>query len=293
MKKLTRKITLSLVAILFAVIALGTTTYAWFTLGTSATVSSIDGTVKAAEGIEVSLDGNNWLTNLSWSKANAQYKGTSIKDSTITLSDIALKKGTTEFYGVDGNKVNVNSSYLAFDLHIKVSGETAGKKITVSNVEIDSDAKDYTADVQTTKLQIGTTYNVFACNAARLSFATVKDANETYVGTFERGVAKAAESGNNFDGGTAEKDGHAKEFVNAKGFTGANEMFTSFDTYNNEATKTITGGVNNAIDLITTDLAATQVVRVFVWLNGFDGDCINAILGGSVSVSFQLNLATA
>ena len=70
-------------------------------------------------------------------------------------------------------------------------------------------------------------------------------------------------------------------------------MFTSFDTYNNEATKTITGGVNNAIDLITTDLAATQVVRVFVWLNGFDGDCINAILGGSVSVSFQLNLATA
>ena len=62
MKNLTRKLMLSIVAIALVVIALGTSTFAWFTLSNKASVGQFNAEVTAGQGMELSLDGNNWYS---------------------------------------------------------------------------------------------------------------------------------------------------------------------------------------------------------------------------------------
>lgn len=293
MKKLTRKITLSLVAILFAVIALGTTTYAWFTLGSSASISSIDANVKTVEGLEISNDGKNWYNELKFDKNTFKYNDANV-GANVALSDLALvsaKNETVTFKNSKNTPVTANGDYLVFDLHVRGVNIEGNKKVTVSNVQITSEVTQWIADatIEGTEIKNGNgdamtathPYNFFASNAARLSFA--KD--NLLINTFERKTAQHSDPiklDNDYDGGTAstEENAVAQLYAAKKNF-----KLTPIENVNNNTVKT-----NDTIDLIANITSEPVIVQVYVWLNGFDGDCINAILGKSVSVSFQLNL---
>jgi len=56
----------------FTGILLITSTYAWFTTQNSIKISGIQGTVGAVEGLEVSLDGQNWTNNLALTAENLE-----------------------------------------------------------------------------------------------------------------------------------------------------------------------------------------------------------------------------
>ena len=57
MKKLTRKLFISVLVAVFAFVALGTSTYAWITMSNTAEVAAFEATVDAGEaGIELSED---------------------------------------------------------------------------------------------------------------------------------------------------------------------------------------------------------------------------------------------
>ncbi|MFA6827833.1 MAG: hypothetical protein WCR64_05255, partial [Bacilli bacterium] len=64
MKNLSRKLMLSIVAIALVVIALGTSTFAWFTLSNKASVGQFNAEVTAGEGMELSVDGTTWYSNI-------------------------------------------------------------------------------------------------------------------------------------------------------------------------------------------------------------------------------------
>ena len=55
MKKLTQKLVLSVITMALVVVALGTSTFAWFTLQNTASLEQFSGQVTAGEGMEVSL----------------------------------------------------------------------------------------------------------------------------------------------------------------------------------------------------------------------------------------------
>ncbi len=55
MRKLTQKLVLSVVTMALVVIALGTSTFAWFTLTNKASISAFEAQVTAGEGIEITL----------------------------------------------------------------------------------------------------------------------------------------------------------------------------------------------------------------------------------------------
>ncbi len=298
MKKLTRKITLSLVAVMFALIALGTTTYAWFTLGTSASVSAIEGKVKSAEGIEVSFDGDNWYSSLNFSGASLKNGNTTVESNKVKLTDVAMKKDTITFDKFDGEKLSdatANTDYLVFDLHIKATSEDTNKKVYITNVELSSTAIQWTSDISftgvdgATTVTQGETYNIYASNAARLTF--VQDS--TIKGTYENVTAQAGESGTNYDGKSASNNGNAKAYAEAKGFSGTSTIFNAYESYKDETTKNA-----NAEAAVETELFAvsstktenTKIVKVYLWLNGYDGDCINAIMGGQITVNFDVVL---
>ena len=56
---MSRKLMVSILTLTFALLTLGTATFAWFTLTDTATISQFDATVMAGEGIEVSLGEDN------------------------------------------------------------------------------------------------------------------------------------------------------------------------------------------------------------------------------------------
>ncbi|MBE0701275.1 MAG: hypothetical protein IH571_06280 [Acholeplasmataceae bacterium] len=65
MNKLTKKLLLSVLTVVLTVIALGTTTFAWFTLTNVATLQQFSGQVVTDSGMEVSLDESAWYTTIT------------------------------------------------------------------------------------------------------------------------------------------------------------------------------------------------------------------------------------
>ena len=65
MNKIARKLVLSALTVVLTVVALGTTTFAWFTLTNTAVVQPFQASIVADTGIEVSLDGVDWYTTLT------------------------------------------------------------------------------------------------------------------------------------------------------------------------------------------------------------------------------------
>src|SRR5690554_4150296 len=55
MKNSTKRIIMSVLTLVLTVVALGTTTFAWFSIGNIATVTGISGNVQAGDGLEVRL----------------------------------------------------------------------------------------------------------------------------------------------------------------------------------------------------------------------------------------------
>ena len=65
-KSLTRKLTIAVIALVFAVVSLSTSTYAWFTMSNTAQVDPFTAEVKAGEGIEIAVTSGSEVGNAQW-----------------------------------------------------------------------------------------------------------------------------------------------------------------------------------------------------------------------------------
>src|SRR5690554_1319203 len=66
MKNLSKKAILSILSLVLTFVALGATTFAWFSLGTTAVVNPFEVQVKGSEGLEITLEGDdNWYAVLN------------------------------------------------------------------------------------------------------------------------------------------------------------------------------------------------------------------------------------
>jgi len=88
MRKLTTKLLFAIISAAFALVALGTTTFAWFTLTNEATISQFNAEITAGEGIEISIDGTNYYTTIPTNIIQAK-----IKKLKVTLKDITSPNG--------------------------------------------------------------------------------------------------------------------------------------------------------------------------------------------------------
>lgn len=282
MKKLTRKITLSLVAILFAVIALGTTTYAWFTLGTTASVGTVEGKVTSGEGIEISLDGETWVNTLT-EKMLSDY--VTAKASTLNLTDVT-KSGTTFMKNngkADGETAIANTDYLVLPIQVRAIGDAVKHKLYVNSVNIKDNkttetAITWTADVAfNTKgdaVTVGKEIKLYASDAARVTFEY--DTNKATFYTTHNDTTYTDEDT------TTVADGFAKNYATAKGY----DTLPTFVP--DETTLVKAAGDKTAETLIVDALTEAPItINVYVWLNGYDAHCINAILGHTIYVDFS------
>src|SRR5690554_7311943 len=95
MSKLSKKAILSVLTLVLTFVALGATTFAWFTLGTTATVDQFNVEVRGSEGLEISLDGDNWYTRLNSTTMNNHINNVFANGR---LNDITLNDSTADIY---------------------------------------------------------------------------------------------------------------------------------------------------------------------------------------------------
>ncbi|PKK86556.1 MAG: hypothetical protein CVV63_04290, partial [Tenericutes bacterium HGW-Tenericutes-8] len=156
MKKLTQKLVLSVITMALVVVALGTSTFAWFTLANTSTVTAFNAQVTSGEGIEVSLgtwntntaiiDGSStWGTILQGSSINSRIS-TMLGATPLVLTDLTSANGQniTDYAGT--TVAYTTGKYVQFDLFFR-----SGEAVTIEwdSVTLGGSTKTWTVDVPT------------------------------------------------------------------------------------------------------------------------------------------------
>lgn len=161
MSKLSKKLILSVLTLVLTVVALGATTFAWFTLGNEATVGQVGGTITAGEGLEIRIaqgqegymDGTNvtnitgfesWYTNLPSSKLveflEIKYHE---NHNRIDLKGLTTEDGVTLF-GMNTTPAAGNSgAYIEYALEVR--SQTPGY-LYVSSAKLEGAPVSWVAD---------------------------------------------------------------------------------------------------------------------------------------------------
>ena len=321
MRKLTQKLVLSVVTMALVVVALGTSTFAWFTLTNEAQLGSFEGQIVAGTGIEVSLDNYRWFNGLTTKQMEdylfdggfpqgpsgidtAKY-GTGFRWNAIT------SKNGINMINLDESDA-ANSSFIEFTLYFR--SEAAGT-INWTSVLLGGAAKSWVPDatfVGSTgeTVTVGNSYNVFAKNGARVSVTgSVSSVATTVIYQLPPETSSTSVSGNqttfgHVTGGQA-KYWEAKnpgqtfaDFVEAQLTDNSVTPYEVPATDSGEAFEAAAAAVTtlgSGVPVLT--LAAPSAgsysvgsVTIRVWLDGWDADTFNALFNAYLSASLEFKV---
>lgn len=284
--------------VLVSVIALSGVSYAWFTLSPKASVGELSLNVAAAQGLQISVDGVKWTSSLvaddikpsAYTGAVNQVPAGDIVpvSSAAALADgeLVIYNGTTE----DGKTLTSTKAttldgtagnYYAFDLFFQ---------ITDASVTLQLDAGSYVkAFTNATDPQAAKTS--YAARVAFVNFGAKDTAAAQYTNKTPVGDAIVWEPSATLHTDGAIANGHADgtavayKGINAEGtidLTGTEglaDVTTIQPIETNQATA-------QATDLLTLSKGINKV-RVYIWLEGQDVDCINEVSGNVLKTALN------
>lgn len=290
-----RKLILAGVMLVFALVAVVSSTYAWFTTQTEAEVKNIElGAAASGKDLQVSTDGTNWgyIVDL------ADLTGTAkLAPVTFSKTDKTFNKIVIDSTEANKNKFKYDTAsalapgastgegYLVYDLYFKTSNSSVTELLFDTRSAI-------TSTVGTGEI----------LKTLRVMFV-VGDASDDFVDTTTLVYEPNYTEDSTY--GTGEYFKQANNYIAADAFThpdllpfgatptavaGVYSLDTTFATTEKYTTKTTAD--------VTVDGAASYLevggltpntsvqVKVFVWLEGWDGDTTNS----AASQSFTLGL---
>ena len=310
MKQLRKKALLPALSMALAsVIALSGVTYAWFTTSPTAMVTGMDVNVKAANGIQISLDAIQWRSAISGDDIQKFINGKSAdvypnavnqypaKDVEIMpVSTIGkVTDGKMEMFlgqiGDDGllsteveaeaNRTN-KGNFVAFDLFINSSFEQNLKldQVGVLSTVAGTDSLGGSKDVMTET----------AVRVAFISLGCASTKEEAWaLGSDVNGTALIWEPNS---------EEHAVGVVDAEGK--APEGKVDYDGIKAEFTgKELTALTSEDAAKVTTFDATQDIValgqginkvRIYIWLEGQDVDCVNQISFGDFVTNLNFSV---
>lgn len=288
MKKLTRKLFISVLVAVFAFVALGTSTYAWITINTTAEVQEFEAKVDAGTaGIELCEVGQtNWSAVLTLKE-----------DFTSTgkeLDDLTSADGKT-FYNMESNGSEMNltapvtgeDGYIEFQIKIRRTNVAAGDA-TEQKVKIDGSKVIFTpVNVATGTNEYeyvdanGITKSsdaLYATNALRMSLTWEKEAKTVIYQQKEDTTEDP--NGNSLGYDPA---GFAHVYAEDQGITidPADYAVPTVDVYECG---------DDVDDFITLTGATEETITVRLWIEGWDNECHSKILSQSFSVAFGFGI---
>lgn len=302
-KNLTKKLMLSVLTLAFAVVSLGASTFAWFTMSSNAKVSAFQGTVKGAEGIEIAITAIPESTfdtdTLKW------YSGVLPSNAIKTVVgkvqfDALTSSNGVDFSSLDHNtgtlKPNATEGFIEFRLWFK-AGAADTLSLTTLNIAgpstvptptIDQDFLISADDTGTLKAEVGEKWAFNVASAARVSF---QPKGESSAMIYELSAVSASEGvAGNSEGFDTVKGAFA--YYNAKVEDEVQKLKPSIAT---KPTQVFQNGdlaetKAEADDIISLETDVITYVDVRVWIEGWDGECLNSIFDQVLTIDFEFFL---
>jgi hypothetical protein len=295
MNKLARKLVLSILTVVLTVVALGTTTFAWFTLTNTTVVQPFQAQIVADTGIEIAIGTGDPML-LEWK-------------NTLTATDIY--NYMAQAYGVDGFRFTARTSpngrdmfdlgdvgttigYLQLPLHFRSSSDTLIKWTNV--VLTGSNAAYQTGTTFTDSLGVlrtaGSTFTVNPVDAFRVSVTGIVDRALGTVGTtvYENPISDT----NTVLGGLTE--------ANLTNANGAQNFYFAVNAMHPAGSglvsvvDTITTVPNvlavelNSGQLLVADAEYYGTVQVRIWFEGWDAEAYNALLARMITLELRFEV---
>ena len=293
--KLVKKALLpAVIAVFCSLVALTSVSYAWFTLGNTASVESIDVNVQAADGIQISADASSWKSVLPL----ADLQG--VADNEMPTGEIApvstggvVANGKMQmFIGEvqnDGTTLKTtsqvesgsdNANFFAFDIYVKLDNAKEFQLDKLSNVYAGNKPNNSEIAARVAFVNLGT--------AATAAEAKALNGDATNVVIWEPNAKKHVEAEVGVANDTAVPSYYGVIKENANGFNmtdGANDT-TNLKLVDTEQYEYDANGTTAANTLFELG-AGYSKIRVYIWLEGQDVDCTNQISGGNFKVDLK------
>lgn len=332
-KNLTKKLMLSVLTLAFAVVSLGASTFAWFTMSSNAKVSAFEGAVKGAEGVEIAITKLGWdgtpgaadevkYDSLKWFSGQlpADQFTNDIIDSGFAFSALTSNgKGTftdvnnTTVDASHANAGKASGGYIGFRLWFKSANTASGETLNLTNIAITNSGtiNKYTVDQQFTvsapnssdaqeEALVGSKWKFDVTSAARVSLhpqdSAHPDQTDKLPFVFEANEsdtvidAEVGVAGNST--GYKDKDG-AWEYYNAKVQNTADQLKTAPAGPVCKQIGSVKNTKTESLPIITLTANTPTYVDVYVWIEGWDGECLNAIFTQALSVNFDFALSSS
>jgi hypothetical protein len=325
MRKISRRLLLSSLTVLLTVIALGTTTFAWFTITNTARISSFETQIAAEEGIEIAIgiinpslaDGDetkfevnspanlNWVTTLTAADVE-EYIQTHI-ESGFRFEHLTSSDGRTfNTFTSDAVGGTVLNGYVKLPIHFR-SGDVYTINWTAVSLSGGTPLPTWVSDVDSftnvngNTINRGDTITVDPSNAMRISFddgSNVVAYEKPFAGSnLVLGTGGDLSAEVDPDGTPSNGDEYIPQNVGAHSyyFAKTNLYPDGITSVNTIATTTnLTESSVDGVSVLTLDAGqqATAGMEyyaqgdIYIWIEGWDPNAFNAILDEYVFISF-------
>lgn len=315
-KNLTKKLFLSILTLAFAVVSLGASTYAWFTMSKDATIEPFDGTVTAGtSGLEIQItEIGGTVEDNGWSATSVS--GDTIKgllDAQFKFEAVQFNKDTYNFIGQDAalslkgaddtaaTKAELNKGYIGFNVHFRLA-DAAAATGTVAlylqelNLNHSEDAggwnaakayKEYVNETTTKDIAQGPVEDpYFVTDAARVALKNNSDSsyNKIYEAKKAEGSTHFTSNFNNY--GAIDYYNQVNEYVGENADKAITAPVSGHKGYYNatqfSAAEQVGVLQNTANQYIT--------ITVYIWIDGWDAECINDIFAQTLTVDMKFTI---
>lgn len=313
MKNSTKRILMSVLTLVLTVVALGTTTFAWFSIGNISTVTGVEANVQAGDGLEIQLKGTTYESDFKNNLVAADWNAfmaadaAGFKFAAVTSTDgVAFRELAQRADGGLGlaNLTGAaNQKYLEFDINFR---SLQPGYVNLTALSFGGGVQAWTPSGITSYLQFAgqntaLPVDAFAKNAARISFThTSTQVFQEPELAYSNSDAKI--TGNHFQGATGVLHGQwdylAKRGViiwNAATDGAVISDPTTQSLFAAKATNsaTLSADVGN-IALTPNGTYYEGTVTVRIWIEGWDADAYDSIFNTllEVNLTFQKTTTT-
>ncbi len=316
MKK--RAFVVAMIMLMVTTIALTSSTFAWFTMADTVDVEAMDLTVTSIEGVQISANAETWTANLTideifdinpeqtsrydaWAGNTNIYPNKNLTPVSSAFATADNSTGFANFYksAISGGATTANvtavaqnkeapAGFIAFDLFFKVDKEdpNAVERIYFN----ESEFKDVSDEEGVSQNALSALRVAFTPLGTVASTATPEEA--TALNSFAAGDTVSYEVDSLHRSADAAKrlseGAQPTEYLNStgNGIPAENGILDAGVAINGKAVDDQDASTDKYFELPV----GISKVRVYIWMEGQDVDCLNSVAGSSLAADLKFTI---
>ena len=266
---------------------------AWFVNNTRVTAGAFTATATTSNALEISNDGNTWLTSIDLGTDLTTWAPVSTTDMTLFAKDVTWGKSSNS----KGNVVTAwedataNTHYYTKTFYLKANQDCTVQLNSNTLIQETTATKNGILNAMRIGFVSGSEKVVYQVADTNVSSAASRRDTTEFTAVVD-GIAKAIKvtSGSPNTYSVADTDFTRKATITTAGDTG---VTTASGAIIDPSTDNSTLGTATAGNYIVNLTANTSTaVTVYIWLEGCDFDCVSSVAEGSISTTLEFQACT-